>query len=188
MKKATHWVTFLLLSIFSLSTFAASEIYKSTDEKGIVTYSDQPNAQSETVTLQRENISKLPPKLTNSTDGTDAIDAEKREEYTNFAISSPKDQDTFQNATEIPVSVNISPALQKGDTIEFYLDGTSVDKASTSTSISIPKMRGDKEIITRGSHTVSASLFNAAGDVLKTTASVTLFVHYASVNSATKKP
>lgn len=186
MKIGIRLLLFLLLSVFSFAITAASNpIYKSVDEKGVVTYSDQPNAQAETVTLSRENISKRPhTQSINSTDATNTTDAAKaneREEYTAFSISSPKDQETFQNATEIAVSVDIQPALQKDDTIEFYFDGNSVAAPSTNTAITIPKMRDGQEIITRGSHTLSASVLNASGDKLITTPSITIFVHYASV-------
>ncbi|OGT43996.1 MAG: hypothetical protein A3F13_04530 [Gammaproteobacteria bacterium RIFCSPHIGHO2_12_FULL_40_19] len=173
---------FLMINFLSFSATAASNpIYKSIDEKGVVTYSDQPNAQAEAVILPKENISKRPINSANTTNATDAASTDKREEYTAFSISSPKDQDTFQNPTEISVSVSITPALQKGDTIEFYLDGTSVASSSTTTSISIPKVRNNTAVITRGSHTLSAAILNAAGEKLMTTPSITIFVHYTSV-------
>lgn len=184
MKRLT-WMC-ILISCLSINAYSAPSIYKTTDEQGVTTYSDQPNAESETVVLQKENVSKRPliPNL-NATNTTDA--AEQKQEYTDFSIGSPKDQDTFQNATEIPVSVSISPELQKGDTIEFYFDGMPIGKPSTETSIAIPKTSNDKEVITRGSHTVSASIINANGERIKTTPPITIFVHYTSVNQPSRK-
>lgn len=189
MKAKTRLILFIMISIFSFFTFfsfsAAAQIYKSVDENGVATFSDQPNAKSEAVTLGPENVSKRPIPSVTATNTTNATDASQqpieREDYTAFTISSPKDQDTFQNATEIPVSVDISPALQKDDTIEFYLDGVSVAPPATNTSIMIPKIRDGKEFITRGSHTISASIFNVSGEKLMTTPPITIFIHYTSV-------
>lgn len=188
MKRTLILFVFLVSNTLSVTTFCAPSIYKTVDEKGVVTYSDQPDATAEAVVLEKENVSKRPvaPNL-KAGNGAATDAAEQRQEYTDFSISSPKDQDTFQNATEIPVSVSLSPALQKGDTIEFYFDGTPVNKASTETSITIPKVFNDKELITRGSHTLSASIIDANGEKIKTTASITVFVHYASVNQPLRK-
>src|SRR3990167_4519270 len=108
-----------MMSFFSCNAFAT--IYKSVDAQGIVTYSDQPNTKSETVTLPAANIVTQPITTKTKTATTDAV-VQKHVDYSAFTITSPKDQETFQNATELPINVDINPALQEGDKIQFYLD------------------------------------------------------------------
>ena len=168
----------LLLVAFSSCTFA--EIYRSTDEDGTVVYSDQPHSKSEVVSLPSVNIA-APSNAQNTNGTTDSTTATKKKiPYTQFKITSPKDQDTFQNATEIPVDIAITPALQEGDKIQFYLDGKAVSEPIASTSYSIPKIKGTEEIIERGSHEITANLLDEQGETIKTTPSVTIYAHYVT--------
>lgn len=175
---------FLSLAIFSSATFA--EIYRSMDADGTVTYSDQPHPKSEAVSLPSVNIAtQSNTQNTNAT--TDSMTTKKKKtSYTQFKITAPKDQDTFQNATEIPVTISISPALQEGDKIQFYLDGKAVSEPINSTSYSIPKIKGTTEIIERGSHSITADLLSEEGEVIKTTPAVTIYAHYVTLFSPSR--
>ena len=187
MKKIIYVCCILMASFFSFN--ASAEIYRSVDSHGVVTYSDQPNVDAEAVTLPTENIAKQPEKSAtdaaakSSTDTNDASTktVEKKADYTAFAMSSPKDQETFQNQTEISLSVTVSPALQSGDLVQFYLDGDTFGNPSSSTSIVIPRSQNNREILTRGTHSIYAVIVNAEGNVIKTTSAVTIFVHYATI-------
>lgn len=174
----------LIILFFNLFSFnATAEIYRSVDSKGNVTYSDQPNITASKVTLPAANIVITPvkaPKTTNTSNAAATATEEKRENYTTFVISSPSDQATFQNAESVPISVDIKPALQKGDTLNFYWDGKSVSSNGTNTAITVPKVSNNTEIITRGSHTIYAEIASADGAVIATTPSITIFTHYAS--------
>jgi hypothetical protein len=174
----------LSLGVFSSCAFA--EIYRSTDADGTVIYSDQPHPKSEAVSLPSVNIAtQSNAQNTNAT--TDSTNNTKKKiPYTQFKITSPTDQDTFQNATEIPVTISITPALQEGDKIQFYLDGKAVSEPIASTSYSIPKIKGAEEIIERGSHSISAELLNEQGEVIKTTPSVTIHAHYVTLFSPSR--
>jgi len=170
----------VLITFFSIS--GSAEIYKSVDKNGVVTYSDQPETTSQAVQLPAVNIVTGPAKTTaNATNSTNATD-KKHVDYTAFAMSAPTDQDTIWNADSLPVSVDITPALQEGDTIQFLYDGAPAIPAVASTSASIPKVINDKPLLVRGNHTLSANVLNANGDILKSTPSITVYLQYTSVN------
>ena len=78
---------------------------------------------------------------------------------------------------------DVTPSLQKGDLIQFYYDGIAVGTPDQKTSITLSKVEGGKEFLVRGSHSVYATIIDKNGDVIKTTPSVTVFLHYTSVNN-----
>lgn len=177
------------LCFFSYNVWA--QIYRTVDENGVVTYSDQPNPKAESVKLPSANISTQPAQPKEKSEKTETTDAVEKKlsqhvDYTAFEISAPKDQDTFQNATEFPVSVTTNPALQEGDKIQFLLDGSPVLSPTENTSITIPRVQDGKEMVERGSHTLSAQIINAKGDVIATTPAITVFVHYVTLNQIQK--
>lgn len=173
---------FLLCCLIGMPTFA--DIYRSVDANGTVVYSDQPNSKSEAVSLPTVNIAtQSNTQSTNATTDSTNATLKKKVEYTQFKISSPSDQATFQNATEIAVSISISPSLQQGDKIQYFLDGAAVSEPIASTSYSIPKIKGVEEIIKRGTHSITADLLNEQGEVIKTTPSITIYAHYVTLFS-----
>ncbi len=177
-------LTCLSLALFSPFTFA--DIYRSVDANGTVIYSDQPNSKSETVSLPSVNITtQLNKQNTNATTDSTNATLKKKVEYTQFKISSPNDQETFQNVTDITVNVSISPSLQSGDKIQYFLDGKAVSDPIDSTSYSIPKIKGTEEVISRGTHSITASLLDEQGQVIKTTSPVVIYAHYVTLFSPT---
>lgn len=177
----------ILLFLITLILFIGNtdaEVYKSV-ENGVVTYSDQPHAHSETVSLPEINIATQPAQQkTETTDASNTKSAEKAMDtkqkqvnYTKFTITNPRDQETFQNATEISVTVSVTPALQKGDKIRYVFDGTPLTEI-TETSYSIPRIANNAQLITRGSHTIQAMIINHEGEAIATTPTITVFAHY----------
>ena len=99
--------------------------------------------------------------------------------YEKFIITSPKNQDSIFNATDISASVQVSPALQAGNEVQFFLDHNPIHKPSTLTTIIISKVENGKAILVRGTHTLSAKIINKDGDEIKATPDITFFLHYA---------
>lgn len=185
--------------LLCLTFQANADIYRYTDAEGNVVYSDIPNIKAEPIVLPKENVSRTPVQrksfstdtLENQTDSTNLnseepiVDTkENRKEYTTFVMLTPRDQETFQNPTEITVSVQVDPPLQKGDLIQYFLDDKPFGTPTTSTVISIPKTTSNvgPPILERGSYTVSAALLNENNQPIRTTTPVTIFVHYHSIN------
>lgn len=183
MYKSSVWLFIIIIELFSIN--ASATIYREVDSKGVVTFSDHPTPAAETVKLAHPNVATNPTPPAASTDKTKNTDEEKKVEekkvpYTTFDIKTPKDQETFQNATEISLSVNIQPALQKGDTIRFFIDGQPVNEASSSTTTVVTKTQNDTPILDRGSHSIHAVLYDEKSEEIKTTPQITIFIHYAS--------
>ncbi|OGT50556.1 MAG: hypothetical protein A3E53_03440 [Gammaproteobacteria bacterium RIFCSPHIGHO2_12_FULL_39_24] len=184
-------VAALMIGVFFACTIHA-DIYRSVDKEGVVTFTDQPNTDAEKVTLGQENISSSPvtqsggDKNNADANSTDIADS-KHVPYTLFEMSSPKNQDTISNATEVKVTVNINPALQKGDKIRYNLDGKPISDPITDTTFTIQKISDTTDILPRGPHTFSADILDADHKVIKTTPTITVFFHYASIYFPHKK-
>lgn len=177
MKKQLVLFTIIIL----LSMHASAAIYRSVDSNGIITYSDQPTVSAEAVALPKASVSTKPPAAVSSVQAkTENTNKEKKEPYATFEMQTPKDQETIQNVADITLSVDIQPALQKGDTVQFFLDDHAVNDASANTSTVVSKTDNDKPILTRGTHTIYAELYNEKNEKIKTTPEITVFIHYAS--------
>lgn len=164
----------LIVIFFSCVIYA--DVYRSVNSDGVVTYSDQPHAQSETVTLPAANIAVQPTQTVTESPATEQTEKkDKKITYTTFEIASPADQETIFNAPEISVSVKIDPALQIGDKIQFYFDGHPAGEPTTHTSTTLT------ESLVRGSHAISAGIIDASGNEISKTPIITVFLHYTSI-------
>ena len=179
-------ITLTCLSLVLFSSAAFAEIYRSVDANGTVVYSDQPLPKSEVISLPSVNIAtQSNTQNTNASTDSTNVTLKKKVKYTKFKISSPTDQETFQNATEIAVTISISPSLQNGDKIQYFLDGKAVSEPIDSASYSIPKIKGTQEVIARGTHSITASILDEQGQVIKTTSPVVIYTHYVTLFSPT---
>ena len=106
----------------------ASKIYRTTDEKGNVVFTDQPgeNSRSEEVKLKTTNT--VPIKKVEMPEAVSAPEEEAAdptvEEYTSLTITSPESGSTLRNPTDaVYVSVNLQPGLQPGDSLVLLDNG-----------------------------------------------------------------
>jgi len=166
---------------------AHADIYKTIDANGNVTYSDKPiNQDSTQISIPKTNSSpasaatSTPAPENNS--GTTApvvgTDANKntKQAYTTFSFASPLDQDSIQNQPILNVKMNVQPSLQEGDLIQVNVDGAAMEAPKHQTSF-------DFTIPYRGTHTLSATLFDKDMQVLKKSNSITIYVHQAHLGS-----
>lgn len=177
--KVFIWILCLLIPLL-----AFAEIYQITDAKGDVYYTDQPSDNAKpvqldpTVTVVDPAPSASSPKNKND----NKIEVEGAPiNYTEFSISDPQDQGTIWNQPNIPVLVSINPALAKGDKIAVFLDGKEVPpgpSASTQFSLAHPD---------RGQHTLQAKLYGPKGEVKKTSALITVFIHYTAAGAMLRR-
>jgi hypothetical protein len=74
------------------------------------------------------------------------------------------------------VKVEATPALQEGDLIQIYVDGGPTGNAMHQSvfEVTIPD---------RGTHIVSAAIFDKSMKLLKRSNSITIFVHQAHIGS-----
>jgi len=167
----------ILLSVLcSLSVQA--EIYRSTDESGNVTYSDQPKEGAEEVSLPGIT-SFSSPAIKESSSSTIDNNKDDAEKYTSFKINNPANDATIRDNTgRVEVNIDVTPALQAGDLIVFDLDGQ------------IFKSDGVNYAFTnvdRGTHTLKAYVTGSNGQTLSAVASTQFHMKKAIIKKKQPK-
>ncbi len=181
---------FLIALILLLSPLLSlADIYMEKNANGVPSYSDEPIG-SNSVKVDKNQLNQTtssigtsaPPPTPNASSkpGTPLNEIYNKKPYTIFAFSNLFDQATIQNQPIIPVDLNINPPLQEGDKIQLYLDGTLFGAGAT-THFDIPYTSPGG--ITRGAHTLRASIVDKNNQVLKETNTITIFVHQASIRN-----
>jgi hypothetical protein len=163
-----------LLLCLSLGS-AQAEVYKSVNERGEVIYSDRPGKDAERLRMP-DLPTYTPQPLRSYTRSTDPERSEPPAGYDRFIISSPANDATIRNNVgNLEVTTLLQPALMvpREHTVQFYLDGVAQGVASDALTLSL-------ENIDRGTHRLSASVLDADGKVLITTAPVTVHIKRAS--------
>jgi hypothetical protein len=182
----------LLLAAFTITAIAG--VYTYQDSAGAVVFTDSPetpNAQR----LTSDEIGKpmvVPSPQRASSDATDdnsaGPDNRRRMRnqagamqagnaaYKNLAIISPQDKETIQNQPVIPVSVTTDPVLQKGDSVQIYLDGKPWGPAKPQTQFTFTQPD-------RGTHTLSAVILNSSQQILLQTQPITVYIHQAHLGN-----
>ena len=156
----------LFVAFLAANALAANKIYKTVDKDGNVIFSDVPPSNSaDSVKLENTNQYSTPtqPQLQSQIDaiGADSDDeqGEAAETYRFLEISAPSnDAAVRENAGNITISVDLSPALKKGDSLQIIMDGSVVQTASA-TSVAL-------ENVDRGSHQLIAQVIDDDGNVV----------------------
>jgi len=180
----------LLILFFILPLTCFAEIYKSVDANGNVTYTDkQTNSNQVQVVLPASNTVSSPSTVNNTNTGNvpspgsanpatpvNAVPVivtvtKANKPYTKFEIISPANEETIQNQPTIPIKINVEPALQPGDVIQIYLDGSPWGNPLHNTQFQFTAPD-------RGTHVISATLFDNSMGVLKQSNSNTIYVHH----------
>lgn len=167
----------ILCLLFPLTCLA--DIYKIVDANGNVTYTDKPTSNNAVpVTIPKGNTAPATPSADTSPDSSantmpvSDTTLNSKQAYTKFSISSPADQESIQNQPMLSVKLDVMPALQEGDVIQVYVDGGPIGNAMHQTSF-------DFTTPYRGTHILSATLFDKDMKVLKRSNTITIFVHQA---------
>lgn len=184
----------LLMFIFTVTfiTNCFAAIYVR-EEGGLVTYSDRPlenGKKLETVpqvnTLTTDAAQKpteplpLKTKSEKSTKTPAQVTEPEGTSYTTFMITSPKDEQTFQNQPSIPVNIVIQPELKKGDRILLMMDNKPYGTPVSTTELSL-------QMVERGTHQIAAVVMNERQQILKQSNTVTIFVHRSNLNSPARR-
>jgi len=152
----------------------ASKIYRTTDEKGNVVFSDQPaqNRHSEEVKLKTTNM--VPIKTVEMPQAAAQPEEAKTggqagEGYSSLAITAPESGSTLRNpADAVYVSVSLQPGLKTGDRLVLIDNG-----------IEQPVMQLDAP--DRGEHTLIVKVVGEDGESRITSEPVKLYIHRSTV-------
>lgn len=169
----------IILLLLPLCAFSA--VYKWKDSQGVVNYSDRPNPNSQSVDLPPSTVSKNPnaakkPTVnkTTSLQAPSKLKQPVKKTYDTFSFKNLKNEQTFHNQREIPVALSLKPELQPGDKIQLLLDGKIQGEPEASSVLMLNN-------VDRGKHTLQAQVINKAGEVIKSTDTITLYIHYAAL-------
>jgi hypothetical protein len=146
-----------------------AQIYKWTDSKGDVHFSDTPQPGAEEITMPKVQTYSPPIRAEKQVDA-DASDDSDPKEYDKVSIVQPEDQTTIRN-TEGFVSIvtDLSPKLRRGDKLQLVFDGSPLGEPQSNNIIGL---KG----INRGSHTFAVQVLSARGKVLSTSKTITLYM------------
>jgi hypothetical protein len=156
---------------------ADTRVYKSTDEEGVVEFSDRPADGAEPVKVRPAQSIDVPtPKLSTPSQGAPES-AVPSSPYTQFAIRSPQDDEALvEHSGRVTVGVAINPPLRlgSGHRLQFRLDGKAMGPLSAATSIVL-------ENVDRGTHVIAADVVDSAGRVVASTQPSTFHLQRTSV-------
>lgn len=162
-----------VILLLIVAAAAHADVYKSINADGEVVYSDRPAQGAERV--------KLPPLPSYTpqpvrTLRRSAPAVEQQVQYESFTISNPASDATIRNNLgTVEIETRLAPPLMTslGHAIQYYLDGVAHGALHDSTTLTLSNVE-------RGEHRLSASVMDAAGAVLISTAETTVFVRRAS--------
>lgn len=182
MKLVTHksFLFFLItLSMAVATNVTWAQVYKTVDEDGNVTFTDQPPKDgAKPVDLAPISVIEAPTyEQAVKTDKDDAKDGEGKEpslrylrkNYADFAIVAPQQEESVWHPDQaMTVAWNTRYQLQEGMQVTIYVDGK--QQAKTTDQI-IPVLQLD-----RGEHKVEAQLTDAKNRRIATAEPVTFFI------------
>jgi hypothetical protein len=195
MMKLVTYKTFLLILItfsFVMTTSPlTAQVYKTVDEDGNVTYTDQPPKDgSKPIELRPISIIEAPTYETAPRADEAAAEGEDgkkmslkylRKNYQDFAIVSPRPEESVWHPDgPVAVAWNARYQLQIGMKVTVYMDG---NKQVTTTDQIIPISDLD-----RGEHTVTAELTDSRNRKIATAQPVTFFIQRPGLNTNRPRP
>jgi hypothetical protein len=182
MKPISH-ISIQLILITMLLAFAAgplmAQVYKTVDENGNVTYTDQPPADgSKPIKLRPISVieaptyEKAPEADEESATGEESKEMtlkDLRKTYKDFSIIAPQPEETIWNPEEfISVAWRVGYQLQPGMTVTVFVDGTQYAKTTD------PVVQVDMR--DRGEHKVTAELKDARNRRIATAEPVVFYI------------
>lgn len=173
MKRTIGLLICCLAVLFNSNSIA--QVYKSTDDKGNVTFSDTPAASADKIQLPAPNTIKaieVPPKEEAAIEETAPAN-----DYV-VTISSPANDSVIANGlVGFSVTTRVSPTLNKDHQLQLKIDGK-VHGLS----------RGTFEVssINRGPHSLQVNLINKKGATLTQSPLVNVFAYRPSTGGSKK--
>ena len=164
MRSLKRWPLTILI-IACCTCMAEAGIYKIVDPEGNITYTDTPPAEKSADQLELPPINQLPV-------SKPAMAAELPLEtkvfpgYSVVNLVRPVDDALiYYDQQNIVIQLALTPELQLGHLVQFYLDGAAYGRPVVATSYAVGNLE-------RGSHTVSARVVTAQGEVVANSQSV----------------
>lgn len=185
-----QYMKYTWLIVLLLMASAQADIYRSVDAEGNVVFTDEPSQGAERIEVspasvispeqgittgdqEADDILKLTPDTEPEVteQSADAIPA-----YQVRIIAPADDESIWVNNGNVTVSLIVEPQLdaERGDLIVLNLNGADVGVAQPSTSFQLTNL-------SRGTHSVSATIIDSNGMALTTSETITFHLHRTSV-------
>ena len=171
-----------LVLAFGAASDLHARVYKTVDEEGNVIYTDVPPKQdSKRITIDTPNVFNpaLPTVAPPPADEEPVEEEKPAVSYKLLRIVSPKDDEGVrENAGNINVTVNSNPNvdIDNGHSLEILVDGA-VHASGTATSFELSS-------VDRGTHTLTARIVDANGNVLISADTITF--HMLRISQLTR--
>ena len=148
----------LLLLLFVVASVSAG-VYKTVDEDGNVTFTDEPSVDAEKIKVE-DNYNIIPAPTAAAPEQV----AEETEatEY-KISVASPNQDETLRaNSGSVMIQVQMSPSLdtKEGHLLRYQFDGKQLGSLQSDLSYSLTN-------VDRGSHIIVVSVVDKHGKVLK---------------------
>ena len=165
------WLGVLLWSV-AAGAVASTTLYKWVDENGVTHYSDRPEPGAQRIKVASAQSYKGTPAPASDSRPQPSRPASTAS-YTHLEITNPEDGAVLWNTGgRVDVGAVLEPELADGHQLWFLLDGKSQQASPGGTaSLEVP----------RGSHTLSATVTDATGKELITSAPINFVVHQTSI-------
>ena len=150
-------VVYFLL-VFVCAT-ASAQVFQRTGPDGKVYFSDQPGPDAKPVDVPPAQTISLPAVPESTEPAQQAGDVTS---YTEFTIVSPtSEQEVRANDGIVSVRLSLQPALMPGHTIALAMDGEDGNKIKAGDGMTV-----ELNNLSRGRHTVEATVVDNAGNAL----------------------
>ncbi|WP_111498280.1 DUF4124 domain-containing protein [Marinobacter bohaiensis] len=169
--------------VLSLLALAASsvqaQVYRSVDEQGNVTFTDQASSGGEEVNVKPVTTVTLP-------DAEDVRQLEAQQEkpsvddqtpakpYSRVGFDAPEDDTAFHSGNgDMTFAVSSQPALRNGHLFEVSLDGQPIGQNASG--------QFALQNVFRGTHNASVNVIDRDGRIVQSGQSITFTIHRPSV-------
>jgi len=162
----------LLTALLLLPLAAQAQIYKTTDEKGNVIYTDRPPADggaSEKVELGTLNTAPPPPAAASPSPRA----APKRDEAVSYSVTivAPENETSLpMGPGDFSVKAVLKPPLAESDLVQLYMDGKPEGEPQRSLSWSLTG-------VFHGAHDLKVVVVDASGEQLAASGPVRVYVN-----------
>ena len=166
----------LILALLIALPLYAKDVYKWTNEEGVVIYSDTYQPGAERIHVSGSKSSDTPNTATTTADQTPAS-TEAAGGYEKFEILTPGNEETVRsNEGVVPVGLSLTPALAPGHGIQVLVDGVPLENELKTTQFTLTNLN-------RGTHTLEAKIVDADGAVLMSAFRINFHLRKASINT-----
>jgi FlaG/FlaF family flagellin (archaellin) len=166
----------LILIIFVSLPLYARDVYKSTNDDGVVIYSDTYQEGAERVRVIGTKSTSSPADAKGDQGQGDAqADAQGVEGYQSLEIVQPENDATVRsNEGTVSVSLALTPTLVDGHSVKITVDGKELPGEVRSTQFTLNNLN-------RGNHTLETRIVDASGNVVIRSNRINFHLRQASI-------